>query len=324
MKLILALCAAALVSAATENSISPRNSVPTGAIPDPIYGSDNLGNIDYETVLFGSVASEDVQRLAFTDGEMSAYANQFENWLTSRREGRIYPAGIDEIINDTSIVGGKEVFNLTDERRTYFNNLLRDLVDVQTQKDVFNLPPGPAATPGAPGTPGASTMPAASTQSQPPRAGADGSGADGSSSGSSSSSSTSAGNQPGATVPTGMPGFPGNSSDDDITSSMSSAANGTSLNGTDAAGFNGTNATGLNGTNATGLNGTDALGSAGSNSTGNGTTTSRNSTGSGAAGRNGTRNDTVSSRTSAAGAARAVQEWTIAGGIAAAALCLLS
>ncbi|KAM9904420.1 hypothetical protein OXX79_002765 [Metschnikowia pulcherrima] len=319
MKLILALCAAALVSAATENSISPRNSVPTGAIPDPIYGSDNLGNIDYETVLFGSVRSEDVQRLAFTDDEMSAYANQFENWLTSRREGRIYPAGIDEIINDTSIVGGKEVFNLTEERRTYFNNLLRDLVDEQTQKDVFNLPPGPAATPGAPGTPGASSMPAASTQSQPPRAGADGS-----SSGSSSSSSTSAGNQPGATVPTGMPGFPGNASDDDITSSMSSAANGTSLNGTDAAGFNGTNATGLNGTNATGLNGTDALGSAGLNSTGNGTTTSRNSTGSGAAGRNGTRNDTVSSRTSAAGAARAVQEWTIAGGIAAAALCLLS
>ena len=323
MKLILALCAAALVSAATENSISPRNSVPTGAIPDPIYGSDNLGNIDYETVLFGSVRSEDVQRLAFTDGEMEAYANQFENWLTSRREGRIYPAGIDEIINDTSIVGGKEVFNLTEERRTYFNNLLRDLVDEQTQKDVFNLPPGPAATPGAPGTPGASSMPAASTQLQPPRAGTDGSGADGSSSGSSSSLSTSAGNQPGATVPTGMPGFPGNASDDDITLSMSSAANGTSLNGTNAAGFNGTNAAGFNGTNATGLNGTDALGSAGLNSTGNGTTTSRNSTGSGAAGRNGTRNDTVSSRTSAAGAARAVQEWTIAGGIAAAALCLL-
>ncbi|KAM9893390.1 hypothetical protein OXX79_009373 [Metschnikowia pulcherrima] len=322
MKLILALCAAALVSAATEDSISPRNSVPTGAAtPDPIYGSDNLGNIDYETILFNSVSSEEAQKLGFTDNEMSAYANQFENWLRSRREGRIYPAGIDEIIDDKSIVGGKAVFNLTEERRVYFNNLLRDLVDEETQKDIFNLPPGTETAPG---------MPAASTQVQPPSAGTD-TDINSSRSGSNSLSSTSPGNQTGATVPTGMPGYPGNSSDDDITSTMSSAANGTSLNGTDATGFNGTDviglngtdATGLNGTSSTGLNGTDAMGSAGLNSTGNGTT-SRNSTGSGAAGRNGTRNDTVSSRTSAAGAARAVQEWTIAGGIAAAALCLLS
>ncbi|KAF8003032.1 hypothetical protein HF325_002277 [Metschnikowia pulcherrima] len=195
MKLILALCAAALVSAATEESISTRNSGPAGAAtPDPIYGTDNLGNIDYETILFGSVSSEDVQRLGFTDNEMSAYANQFENWLTSRREGRIYPAGIDEIINGNSITGGEAVFNLTEERRVYFNNLLRDLVDEQTQKDIFNLPPGSAATTGAPGTPGASSMSAASTQLQPASTGADGS-----SSGSSSSLSTSAGNQPGAT-----------------------------------------------------------------------------------------------------------------------------